>query len=146
LQASFQDGAAEGATINAPSLWGIVLRIDRLHALHAQHGQATADAAFAITARLVQGHAPQPLAVARIGYGELLVHLVGTDEASARAKATELVRLVRDQPWEPPLTKITLTAGIGEKRAEESAGVWVSRIRAGLPSPGADHSSPASTG
>jgi len=142
LQASFQDGGPDG---DGPSLWGIVLRIDRLHAMHAQLGQAVADAAFAITARLVQGHVPQPLAVARIGYGELLVPLVGSEEDEVRATAAELMRLVREQPWEDPLTKVTLTAGIGEKRSDESAGVWVARIRAGLPSPGQDHSSPESS-
>ncbi len=138
LRAGFQDG---GEPVDGqPSLWGVVLRLDRLHAIHAQLGQAVADAAFAITARLVQGHAPDPLAVMRIGYGELLVPLVGVDEAGARAKAAELVRLLREQPWEPPLTKLPVTAAIGDKRTDEGAGVWVSRIRAGMPSP--THSSP----
>jgi len=133
LHRSFQDGGEGDA--DTPTLWGVLLRIDRLHALHAQLGQTAADAAFAITARLVQGHAPDPLAVVRMGYGELLVPLVGVDEAGARTHATGLVKLVRDQPWEPPLTKVTVTAGIGEKRVEEGAGVWVARIRAGLPNP-----------
>ncbi len=46
--------------------------------------------------------------------------LVGVDEAGARAKAAELVRLLREQPWEPPLTKLPVTAAIGDKRTNKN--------------------------
>lgn len=127
LQPSFRDGGT--VPEDAPTLWGVVLRIDRLHAMHAQHGEQVADAAYAITARLVQGLAPAPAAVLRLSYGEMLVPLVGVDEATAREHATAFVRTLRAHPWEPPLRRVTLSAGVGQKLPEEAAAVWVGRIR-----------------
>ena len=130
FQASFREGGPLPA--EAPSLWGIVLYIDRLTALHAQHGEQVADAAFAVAARVIQYLAPDPLSVVKVAYGEVLVPILGVDEPGARAEAQRLIDALHDHPWEPPIGKLSMTAAIGAKKADESAPTWLGRIRTAL--------------
>jgi GGDEF domain-containing protein len=130
LRPSFREGGEvpEGA----PALWGVLLHVDRLTALHAQHGEQVADGVFAVASRLLQYAHTDPMAVTKVGYGEVLVPLVGGDEADTRATTKRLIDTVTDHPWQEPVRKVSLTAAIGRKEPEESASAWLGRIRAAL--------------
>jgi len=130
LQASFRTGGEPPSS--APSLWGVLLYIDRLTALHAQHGEQVADATFAVAARVIQYQARNPLAVVKVAYGEVLVPVLGVDEAGARDEAQRIIDVLHDHPWEPPVRKLTMTAAIGDKEPEEDAATWLARIRKAL--------------
>ena len=130
LHDAFRDGGV--VPPGAPSLWGVLVSIDRLTALHAQHGEQVADATFAVAARVMQYHAPDPLSVVKVAYGEVLIPVLGVDEAGARAEAQRLIDALQDHPWEPPVRRLTMTAAIGDKKPEEAAAVWLARIRKAL--------------
>jgi GGDEF domain-containing protein len=129
LRASFRAG---GRASGVPTLWGVYAVIDRLAALHAQHGERIADRVFRDVARVVQYEVDVPGNWVRVGYGELLFPYVGVGEGFARSEADRLVEVVANHPWEPPIDRLSLTVVVGPKQPTESAQDWLKRLRADL--------------
>ena len=129
LRPGFRDG---GSDPDAPPLWGLLLYIDRLAAIHAQHGEQVADGVFAVASRLLQNASADPMAVVRVGYGEVLVPFVGGEEADARRETQRLIDEISDHPWEAPVRKLSFTAAVGQKLPDEGASDWLARIRRAL--------------
>lgn len=126
LRAGFREGGP--APADAPPLWGLLAYVDRLAALHAQHGEQVADGVFSVTSRLTLTAARTPDTITRVGYGEILVPWVG-DEAGARAEAARLVEAVAAHPWGPPVRDLSLTVAVVRKAPETPANTWLATLR-----------------
>lgn len=129
LRASFRTG---GRASGVPTLWGVLAIIDRLAALHAQHGERIADRIFRDVARVVQYEVDSPGNWVRVGYGEMLFPYVGVGEGFVRSEAERLVDVVGNHPWEAPVERLSLTVSVGPKQPTESAQDWLKRLRADL--------------
>ncbi|MEQ1501890.1 MAG: FHA domain-containing protein [Myxococcota bacterium] len=129
LRPSFRDG---GTVRGGPELWGILVYVDRLAAIHAQHGERIADRTFRDLARVVQFEVESPGSWTRVGYGELLLPCVGVDEAQVRAEAVRLCEVIGSHPWEAPIDRLTASAVVGRKDPAEPAQDWLRRMRTEL--------------
>lgn len=129
LRTSFRDG---GPATGAPSLWGVLLYVDRLAAIHAQHGERIADRVFHDVVRVLQYEVEIPENWVRVGYGEVLYPFVGAHEALARSEAERLCAVIAAHPWEAPIERLSLTASIGQKDPAEAAQEWLRRLRTEL--------------
>lgn len=126
LKPSFREGGPGDA---APPLWGVLVYLDRLAAIHAQHGEKLADRVFRDVARVLQLEVEHPGSWVRVGYGELLLPLVSADADRARAEAERLVAVVAEHPWEHPIERLSVTASVAEKSPAEPAADWLRRMR-----------------
>jgi GGDEF domain-containing protein len=113
-------------------LWGVLLYVDRLTAMHAQHGERVADRVFRSVARVLQASVDDPGRWVRVGYGELLYPMVGASVDEARREAERLVLALQDHPWEDPIREVTLTGALVAKAPAESAQDWLHRARLAL--------------
>ncbi|MEZ4239970.1 MAG: FHA domain-containing protein [Myxococcota bacterium] len=129
LRPSFRDG---GTARHAPPLWGILVYVDRLPAIHAQHGERVADRVFRDVARVLQYEVDSPGHWARVGYGELLLPRVGGEMDEVQQEAARLLEVLQGHPWEPPIERLTAIAAIGRKEPAEPAQTWLKRLRAEL--------------
>lgn len=127
LSPSFREGGT--APDDAPSLWGVLLYVDRLAAIHAQHGEKVADRVFRDLARVLQHEVDHPERGVRVGFGEVLLPLVGVSGHLARLEAERLVAVVAAHPWEPPIERLSVTASIAQKPPSEPAADWLRRMR-----------------
>ncbi|MCB9686541.1 MAG: FHA domain-containing protein [Alphaproteobacteria bacterium] len=134
LRSSFR----EGGPSDGPPLLGLLLYVDRLAALHAQFGERVADRAFRDVARILQVEISSDLdgpvasaaeSLVRVGYGELLLPVVGVDEAVVHREAERLVTLVANHPFEAPVERLTLTAAVVPKPPGTSAADWLKQAR-----------------
>ncbi|MCA9494816.1 MAG: FHA domain-containing protein [Myxococcales bacterium] len=134
LHATFRDGGAS----DGPPLLGLLLYVDRLAALHAQFGERVADRAFRDVARILQFEVSSELdgpiasaaeSLVRVGYGELLLPVVGVDEAVVHHEAERLVTLIANHPFEAPVERLTLTAAVVPKAPVISAADWLKQAR-----------------
>lgn len=129
LRASFRDG---GTAPHAPPLWGILLYVDRLAAIHAQHGERVADRVFRDVARVLQYEVESPGSWARVGYGELLLPCVGVTDAWVAAEGARLASVIAQHPWEAPIERLSASVATSRKDPAEPAQEWLKRLRSEL--------------
>ena len=78
---------------------------------------------------MLQSVAPEPMLVARLGYGEMLVPAVHSGEAECRQLAQRLAAAVTEHPWEPPQKRLHVVVGIGRREPGDDVPQWIGRIR-----------------
>ena len=108
---------------------GLLLVVDRLGALHAQHGAEVADTVFQNTARALLSRLAAPAIGVRVGYGELLALLPNGKLAEAENLGGDLIRWAGDHRWEGKGLEVALTGATGARGPSESTDAWVGRLR-----------------
>lgn len=120
--------AASGLGSEAPPA-GLFVQIDRLGALHAQHGAEVADTVFQNVARSLMSRLPAPGAAIRVGYGELFA-LLPEGQESGSELSEALIGWAKTHRWDPPTVEaITLSCATVHRGADETIDAWIGRGR-----------------
>lgn len=126
---SRQRGLVATAQRTARPLSAVLFDLDHFKQLNDTHGHLIGDAVLASLGRLWRVHLRANDVLARVGGEEFLLFLPGADLQQARQVAERMVGAVRDRQIvtaSGPL-HVTVSAGVTQWRAGESAQAWLAR-------------------
>jgi len=109
----------------------VLLSIDRISQLHAQHGQAVADTAFHNVAMLALYNLAHPHLAARAGYGEVLLAIPGPDRDEMVSIASDLIKECTEQVFLES-GHLSLTAAAGIRETPHDVDAWIQLLRRAL--------------